>query len=262
MLSKTYALLFLDIVGSTAFIERVGSVTAAQRFFQHDTFTRTLIYRYEGVEIDKTDGFMIIFDRCIDAVNFALAYHRAIPKRTGLNARIGIHWGEVVVKENKKIHVEQGAKRIEVEGLAKPIGARIMSLAQGGQTLLSDTARKASEHRRTAFTPKKARFMCLGNYLLKGVKNPMLLHAVGVSLSDFRPPIETQKVKKVSPPPNPRQDWTLQEYSLFFLKGVLLVSFFNGTYHLFYGFWKMRWLIDRYVSYNSFLRTIYDSFNV
>ena len=262
MLSKTYALLFLDIVGSTAFIERVGTVTAAKRFFKHDTLTRTLIYRYEGLEIDKTDGFMIIFDRCIDAVNFALAYHRAIPRRTGLAARIGIHWGEVVIKENKRIHVEQGAKRVEVEGLAKPIGARIMSLAQGGQVLMSNAARKASEHRRSAFTPKKARFMCLGNYRLKGVKSVMLIHAVGISLSDFRAPIETQKVKKVSPPPNPRQDWTLQEYSIFFLKLVLVGCFFNGLYHLFYGFWRMRWLIDRYVSYNSFLRTIYDSFNI
>ena len=235
MLSKTYALLFLDIVGSTAFIERVGTVTAAKRFFKHDTLTRTLIYRYEGLEIDKTDGFMIIFDRCIDAVNFALAYHRAIPRRTGLNARIGIHWGEVVIKENKRIHIE---------------------------VLMSNAARKASEHRRSAFTPKKARFMCLGNYRLKGVKSVMLIHAVGISLSDFRTPIETQKVKKVSPPPNPRQDWTLQEYSIFFLKLVLVGCFFNGLYHLFYGFWKMRWLIDRYVSYNSFLRTIYDSFNI
>jgi len=256
VLAKTYALLFLDLVGSTAFIERTGSLVASKVFFKHDTLTRSLIYRYEGIEIDKTDGFMIVFDRCIDAVNFALAYQRAIPKRTGLNARIGIHWGEVIVKENKKIHVDVGAKRLEVEGLAKPIGARIMSLSQGGQILLSDTARKASEHRRTAFTPKNARFMCLGYYRLKGIKVPMLLHAVGVATKDFCLPIETSKVKRVAPPSNPRQDWTAYEYSLFLLRATVWCGFFNGLYQIGYVLLTMHWLIDRYVSYDSFLRTI------
>ena len=256
MLSKTYALLFLDLVGSTAFIEKVGSTAAAKQFFGHDKLTRTLIYRYEGVEIDKTDGFMIIFDRCICAVNFALAYHRTIPKRTGLKARIGIHWGEVIMKENKSIYVEKGAKRIEIEGLAKPIGARIMSLAQGGQTLMSNAARKASEHRKNAYTHKKARFMSLGNYKLKGVKSVMLIHAVGIDGDDFRLPRETAKVKRISPPSNPRQDWTLREYLLFSAKTAARLLFVYGLFQIGYISWEMRWLFDRYVDPDSVVRLL------
>jgi class 3 adenylate cyclase len=36
--------------------------------------------------------------------------------------------------------IARGAKALEVEGLAKPLAARIMALAGGGQTLLSAAA--------------------------------------------------------------------------------------------------------------------------
>lgn len=224
------ALVLLDIVNSTRFIERIGSARAAKVFFNHDKLVRTLIYRFGGKEIDKTDGFLILFDRCIDGVNFALAYHKTIPKRTTLQARIGIHWGEVVTKENEAVYVEQGAKKLEVEGLSKPIAARIMSLARGGQTLLSNEARRVSEHRTNAYTPQNISFKGLGKYKLKGVKVPMLVHAVGVKHSDFHLPEENDKVKKVARPPNAHKDWTLTDISLFFLKCYLVYLFLVGLW--------------------------------
>jgi class 3 adenylate cyclase len=221
MIQKTLkALLLLDLVGSTRFIEIHGSTKAAEVFFNHDKLCRTLIYRFKGREIDKTDGFLIIFDRTIDAVNFALAYQLAIPCRTGLQARIGVHWGEVVLKRNEDVFVKAGAKMIELEGMAKPIGARIMSLAGGGQILLSNDARSASEGRTNAYTPKNAHFKVLGKYKLKGVKKPMLVHAVGVNQSDFRLPEENSKVRRVSRPPRKqvRKDMTKFDVVIFFTK--------------------------------------------
>lgn len=212
------ALVLLDIVESTKFIERYGSLRASKVFFSHDKLVRTLIYKYEGTEIDKTDGFLIIFDRCIDGVNFAMAYHSTIPKRTGLKARIGIHWGEVVMKYNDLKYVEKGAKRIEVEGMAKPVAARIMSLARGGQTLLSHKARRASELRKNFFTPKDLRYKCLGKYSLKGVTKPMTVHAVGIYDSDFELPIENDKVKRVSRPSLKQKDYTLKDIIRFLVK--------------------------------------------
>jgi class 3 adenylate cyclase len=237
------ALVLLDIVESTKFIESYGSTRAAKIFFHHDKLVRTLIYRFEGIEIDKTDGFLIIFDRCINGVNFALAYHRMIPSRTGLKARIGIHWGEVVLKKNDLIYVEQGAKRIEVEGIAKPVAARIMSLARGGQILLSDSARRSSEFRKNAFSPKETRYKCLGSYSLKGVKNPMLVYAVGVKDSDFMSPEENDKVKKVKRPPIRTKDWSLKDICKFLIKAFLLYVFFMGIF----TFFKLAWIDGGYL---------------
>ena len=70
------AIVLLDIIGSTAFVQRYGAVKAAQLFQYHDRLARSLIYKYNGREIDRSDGFLCSFDRVIDAVNFALASKR------------------------------------------------------------------------------------------------------------------------------------------------------------------------------------------
>lgn len=247
MKTSLKALLLLDVVDSTRFIEKVGSRKSARVFFYHDKLVRTLIYRFDGIEIDKTDGFLVIFDRTVDAVNFALAYHQSVPPKTGLKARIGIHWGEVVLKRNKKIFVDKGAKRIEVEGLAKPIGARIMSLASGGQTLLSTSARRASENRLNPFTPRGASYKCLGRYKLKGVKRPMMIHAIGFKASDFALPKENEKVKKVGKPKF-GADWISYDYRNFALKVLGFLLFIYALWILLYTVWSdCRWLyLDLY----------------
>jgi len=57
-----------------------------------------------------------------------------------LESRVGIHLGEVVIRRNSDEDIARGANVVEVEGLAKPFTARLMSLAVGRQTLLSRTA--------------------------------------------------------------------------------------------------------------------------
>ena len=51
--------------------------------------------------------------------------------------------GPVLLRENLPEDVARGAKPLEVDGLAKPTAARVMALARGGQTLLSDEAHQA-----------------------------------------------------------------------------------------------------------------------
>lgn len=257
------ALLLLDLVGSTKFIELRGSTEAAKVFFNHDKLTRNLIYRFEGREIDKTDGFLIIFDRTINAVNFALAYNLAIPCRTGLQARIGIHWGEVVLKRNEDVFVRAGAKMIELEGMAKPVAARIMSLAGGGQILLSHDARTVSENRTNAYTPPNTHFKALGKYKLKGVKKPMLVHAVGVKHSDFRLPEENSKVKRVSKPPKKqvRKDMTWADVKIFFIKCLCFYVIFSFILTFLQAIWSEHrditgYLIGVDLSWVGWLKTI------
>ena len=49
---------------------------------------RDLLVRHNGIEVDKTDGFLLYCDRLIEAVNFSLAYHKALDESvTGGRAR-------------------------------------------------------------------------------------------------------------------------------------------------------------------------------
>ncbi len=94
MEEKYLAIVLLDIIGSTAFVQRNGAHIAAKWFQVHDRMTRSLVYKFQGREIDRSDGFLLSFDRTIDAVNFALSYQRTLPPKLKLNTRIGIHWGK------------------------------------------------------------------------------------------------------------------------------------------------------------------------
>ena len=56
----------------------------------------------------------------------------------------------MILRENPAEDVARGAKPLEVDGLAKPTAARVMSLAHGGQTLLTPEAREAAGRDRPA----------------------------------------------------------------------------------------------------------------
>ena len=90
------AIVLLDLIGSTQFVQKHGARKAAKHFQIHDRLARNLIYRFNGREIDRSDGFLCSFERTIDAVNFALIYQKTIPPKIGIGCRIGIHWDVVV----------------------------------------------------------------------------------------------------------------------------------------------------------------------
>ncbi|PIQ37598.1 MAG: hypothetical protein COW59_06335 [Lysobacterales bacterium CG17_big_fil_post_rev_8_21_14_2_50_64_11] len=196
----------LDLANSTALIETLGDARAAELFRGHDRLARDLLREHGGQEVDKTDGFLLLFDRAIDAVGFALDYQRALANmgRDGeqlLHARIGIHVGEVVVWQNAADDIARGAKPLEVEGLAKPIAARLSSLAQPGQTLLSEHTYQLS--RRTADElpePGRLHWLAHGRYLFKGVTEPMPVFEVGeAGIAPLSAPIANAKAERELP---------------------------------------------------------------
>ena len=91
MRKRRLAIVLLDIIGSTAFVAKAGDVRASRWFHYHDQLTRNLVIKYNGREIDRSDGFLLSFESILDAVNFSLVYQDTIPKKTRLNTRIGIH---------------------------------------------------------------------------------------------------------------------------------------------------------------------------
>lgn len=179
-------LLLTDLVGSTKLLEELGDQRAAEVSRRHDLLARDLLRRFPGREIDKTDGFLFLFDRPIDAVEYSLAYHRGLRQlsldlETPLEARAGIHLGEVFTREASPEEVARGAKPLDIEGLAKPIAARIMSLAGSGQTLLSRAAfeiAKRAAHG-TELERTEVEWLSHGTYQLKGVDEPLEIFEVG-----------------------------------------------------------------------------------
>lgn len=200
MKERYLAIVLLDLIGSTAFVQRVGAKVAAQWFQIHDRMARNLVYRYEGREIDRSDGFLLSFDRPIDAVNFALAYQRTVPPKIKIHTRIGIHWGKIIEVEQEDVYVGAGAKRVELEGISKNIAARTMSLCQKGQVLLTKEAMLATRSRTNMHTPKSTRFACVGLYKFKGVKKPQEIFAVGETIESLQPPPGSEKVKRLGGP--------------------------------------------------------------
>jgi len=175
-----------DLVDSTALTETLGDRAAAELAHKLDRLTRDLLYAHGGREIDKTDGFLVMFERPIQAVAFALAYQRLLRaeqerEHVPLQARIGIHVGDVVLWENSMEDVSRGAKAIEVEGLVKPVAARLMSLALPGQILLSAVvytfALRAQSELGAERPPPEWREH--GRYLFKGLAEPMTVYEVG-----------------------------------------------------------------------------------
>lgn len=198
MKKRQLAIVLLDIIGSTAFVQRNDAMITAKTFQEHDKFARTLCYRFNGREIDRSDGFLLSFEHPIDAVNFALYYQRLVPARIGLQTRIGIHWGEVVEVKQEDRYVGAGAKKVELEGISKNIAARTMSVCGAGQVLLTEEVTNVIRGRTNSFTPKHTRYVCVGDYKFKGVRKPQRLYAVGETVESLKPPASSEKAKRIS----------------------------------------------------------------
>lgn len=199
-------LVICDLADSTALVEKFGDRRGAEIMRQHDRLARDLVEHHQGREIDKTDGFLILFERPVHAVAFALDYQRALralgEKETlPLAARIGIHVGDVVLWDNVAHDVARGAKPVEVEGLVKPIAARIMSIARPGQILLSGMANALAQRARAELgDASNLRWQSHGNYRFKGLPETVQVHEVGEEgIAPFRAPAWSGKAHREIP---------------------------------------------------------------
>lgn len=179
-------LVLCDLVNSTALIERLGDQRAADVIRKHDRLARTLMQTHAGREIDKTDGFLVMFDRPIQAVAFALDYQRELlqlnaDEKTTLSARIGVHVGDVLTWDNDADDIAKGAKPVEIEGLVKPITSRLMQLALPNQILLSGVAYSLAHRAQGELGARleTVRWRTHGRYRFKGIPDPIPVFEVG-----------------------------------------------------------------------------------
>ncbi|MCE9660447.1 MAG: tetratricopeptide repeat protein [Burkholderiales bacterium] len=161
-----------DVVDSTPLAERLDSASLTALWDAHDRTARKLMRQWRGREIDSSDGFLLLFADASDALDYALAYHAAIRELpVPLQARAGLHVGPVVMRSNDQEDVSLGAKPLAVEGIAKPLVARVASLGRGGQTLL--TAEALAALSRPAPGVEERHW-----WRMKGVEQPVRLYEV------------------------------------------------------------------------------------
>lgn len=210
-------LMFTDLVGSTELKQTLGDREAVAIIQRHHALVREILSRFkEGEEISTAgDSFFIVFMKPSDAIHFALILQkclRTVARQTAsrLHDRVGIHIGEVVVEERP-----ESTKPKDLYGLQVDICARVMSLAQGDQILMTrpafDSARPVLKGRdiEGLNAPEGLHWLNHGPYMLKGVDEPLEICEVGeVGAAWLRPPLDSTKVRRyLSPDAEPVLGW-------------------------------------------------------
>ena len=185
-------LLITDVVDSTALTAELGDEKMSKVWVEHDRICRQLLRTHNGTEAGRTDGFLMLFDNPERACHFAIDLHQHFQElsqklQLDFQARIGIHTGEIILINQTKASAAAAGKSFEVEGIAKPATARVMSLARGGQTLLSKDAV-------TALEASSLQIVSHGHWRMKGIAEPAELFEVGTEQTSFQPPSDIEKV--------------------------------------------------------------------
>ncbi len=134
------AIIFTDIVGSTAAAEKLGENTYNRLRHIHDElFIRIVTRDNAGVIIKEIgDSFLCVFSEPSTAVLRAIEFQDAIRENKinfsirgyTLEVRIGIHLGQVAVEDNLSL---------DIFGRQVNRAARVMSIAEGGQVLTTQS---------------------------------------------------------------------------------------------------------------------------
>lgn len=142
--------LFTDIVGSTETAARLGDQRWRDLLEHHHAVIRRNLARFRGHEVKTTgDGFLATFDGPARGVRCAHAIAQEI-KSLGIEVRAGLHTGECEIIGD------------DVGGIAVHIGARVASLANAGEVLVSGTVKDL-------VAGSGLRFDERGTYPLKGI---------------------------------------------------------------------------------------------
>ncbi|MGQ0430813.1 MAG: alpha/beta fold hydrolase [Microthrixaceae bacterium] len=153
------AIMFTDIVDSTAMAVREGDRTWSDLLDRHDALVVRALERFAGRKINTTgDGVLATFDGPARAVLCATAICEGVTG-LGLRARAGVHVGEVELRGD------------DIGGIGVHIGARIAAAAEPGEVLVSRTVTDL-------VAGSGIRFQDRGEHQLKGVPGVWQLFAV------------------------------------------------------------------------------------
>jgi pimeloyl-ACP methyl ester carboxylesterase len=151
--------LFTDIVGSTERGAEIGDAAWREVVQRHHAAVRRRLSEFRGEELDTAgDGFFAAFDGPGRAIACACAIRDAV-RSLGVEIRAGVHTGECERVDGK------------LGGIAVPTGARIASLAEPGEVLVSSTVKDLVVGSGLDFSER-------GEHELKGVPGAWRVFAV------------------------------------------------------------------------------------
>ncbi len=203
---QTVVLLFTDVVDSVGLTARVGPELFVEYIERHDFLIKEALQEVTGARVlqHTGDGFLIRLGAPSDAVRLALKIqcllgHESWPDEP-LVVRIGLHLGEVIEI------TEQNTGVTKPVGFAINLASRVMSLAQGGQILMTrvvfDDARQYVKQHPAVPHVRDVENLPLqwpahGRYLFQGSDEPMEIFEVGIpGVAPLTPPPDTGKAKR------------------------------------------------------------------
>jgi class 3 adenylate cyclase/streptogramin lyase len=169
------AVLFTDIVGSTAIAAEMGNTRWVELVARHHRIVRRQIGRFGGREIDTAgDGFFVTFERPADAIRCAVAATEAV-RELGIEIRAGVSFGELETAGRKP------------GGLVVNTAARVMSVGGPGEVLVPSSVREIVSGTGITFAEH-------GVHRLKGLDGEFRLSSVtGVDGAEVPPPLEEEQ---------------------------------------------------------------------
>ena len=183
--------LFTDIVGHTAMMQRLGDERGREVLREHERITREVLRHHGGTEVKTMgDGFMASFGSVTKAVECAMALQRAFAERNvslsahperaegavegapplgaasgaptplePLHIRIGLNAGEPIAEDG------------DLFGATVILAARIASQAEGGEVLASMAVRELCAGKGFLFANR-------GEHALRGFEDPVRMFEV------------------------------------------------------------------------------------
>jgi class 3 adenylate cyclase/tetratricopeptide (TPR) repeat protein len=170
-----WAVLFTDLVGSTAQRARLGDEAGDLVRREHDAFVWRALAAHRGEFVDGTgDGAMCVFASAADAIAGGVAIQQAVERRNRsadepIGLRVGVSAGELVVEGSGLM------------GLAAHEAARVCGLCEPGQVLVTDLVRLMAGSRTDAHLLER------GGFDLKGIPEPVTVWEVAWEAADVEP---------------------------------------------------------------------------
>ena len=123
--------MFTDIVGYTTLMGK-DSDKALKLVTTNVGIQKPIVEKHNGTWIKEIgDGTLASFSAAIDAVNCAIEIQRSVRKELDSRIRIGIHIGDIIVKDN------------DVYGDGVNVASRLEAITEPGGIYISDSVHKA-----------------------------------------------------------------------------------------------------------------------
>ena len=132
----TVTVLFADVEGSTALLERLGQERWLRGLTEYEALLSASIGEHGGTLVKALgDGHLVAFPSARAGLRCAIDVQRALPLEgvPGLRVRMGMHTGEPAVRED------------DLHGRTVVKAARIADLARGGEIVVSSVVRELAE---------------------------------------------------------------------------------------------------------------------